>query len=210
MYKIIPIMSEPLTPQQQRVLAFIRDFMARESSAPTAKEIADRFGIAVKNGYYYLDLLERKGHLRRTPRLHRRIDLPGRGARSAPVRVPVLGSVPAGSPREAIELAQDELLLDASLAGEGEVFALRVSGDSMSGDHIADGDYVLVRCQADAADGEIVVAVLSGDATVKRLRKRDGGLLLEASNPAYPPIAVLADPESFRIAGKVVGLYRKL
>ncbi len=203
-------MNPPLTPQQQRVLSFIRDFMARESFAPTAKEIADRFGIAVKNGFYYLDLLQRKGYIRRTPNQHRRIEFPGSRAPSSPVRVPVLGSVPAGSPREAVELVRDELLLDASLTGDGEVFSLRVSGDSMSGDHIADGDYILIRCQSDASDGDIVVAVLSGDATVKRLRRRDGAVVLEASNPAYPPITVPADAASFRIAGKVVGVYRKL
>jgi repressor LexA len=210
MYIFIPIMPEPLTPQQQRVLSFIRDFVARESAAPTAQEIAERFGIAVKNGYYYLELLERKGHIRRTPNRHRRIGFPGARPLSPPVRVPVLGSVPAGSPREAIESAEDELLLDASLVGDGEVFSLRVSGDSMTGDHIADGDHVLVRCQPDAADGDIVVAVVGGDATVKRLRKRRGAVVLEPSNPAYPPIAVPADAPSFRIAGRVVGVYRKL
>lgn len=203
-------MNTPLTAQQRRVLSFIRDFMTTRPFAPTAKEIADRFGIAVKNGYYYLDLLERKGYIRRTPKQHRRIELTGASAPAAPVRVPVLGSVPAGSPREALETADEALLLDASLVGDGEVFSLRVTGDSMSGDHIREGDHVLVRCQPDAADGDIVVAVLSGDATVKRLRRRAGDVVLEASNPAYPPIVVPAGTPSFRIAGKVVGLYRKL
>ncbi|HEY5997589.1 MAG TPA: transcriptional repressor LexA [Candidatus Deferrimicrobiaceae bacterium] len=202
-------MNTPLTAQQRLVLSFIRDFMTTRPFAPTAKEIADRFGIAVKNGYYYLDLLERKGYIRRTPKQHRRIELTGAAA-APPVRVPVLGAVPAGSPREALELADGELLLDASLVGDGEVFALRVTGDSMTGDHIREGDHVLVRCQPDAADGDIVVAVLSGDATVKRLRRRAGNVVLEASNPAYPPIVVPAGAPSFRIAGKVVGLYRKL
>jgi repressor LexA len=203
-------MSAPLTPRQQQVLSFIRDFMARESFAPTAREIADRFGIAVKNAYYHLDLLDRKGHIRRTPNQHRRIDFPGAQALSRAVRVPVLGSVPAGSPREAIELVEGELLLDASLTGEGELFSLRVKGDSMIGDQIREGDHLLVRCQPDAADGDIVVAVVAGDATVKRLRRRGDAVVLEASNPAYPPIAVPADAASFRIAGKVVGVYRKL
>jgi repressor LexA len=202
-------MKTPLTAQQRLVLSFIRDCMTTRPFAPTAKEIADRFGIAVKNGYYYLELLERKGYIRRTPKQHRRIELTG-AASAPPVRVPVLGSVPAGSPREALELADGELLLDASLVGDGEVFALRVTGDSMAGDHIREGDHVLVRCQPDAADGDIVVAVVSGDATVKRLRRRAGDVVLEASNPAYPPIVVPAGAPSFRIAGKVVGLYRKL
>ena len=89
--------------------------------------------------------------------------------------MPVLGRVPAGSPREAIELVEEEFLLDPSLAGEGEVFALRVKGDSMEGAHIREGDYVLVRAQETAGDGEIVVAVVDGEATVKRIRRRNGG-----------------------------------
>ncbi len=203
-------MTSPLTPQQQRVLTFIRDFIERHRFAPTAKEIGGQFGIAEKNGFYYLDLLERKGYIRRLRHHPRRIELLGEPLHPAPVRVPVLGSVPAGSPREAVELHTDELLLDAGLVGEGELFSLRVTGDSMTGDHITEGDYVIVRCQPDATDGDIVVAVVSGDATIKRFRRRGEGVVLEASNPAYPPILVPADTPSFRIAGKVVGLYRKL
>ena len=184
--------------------------MARHRFAPTAKEIGERFGIAEKNGFYYLNLLERKGHIRRLRHHPRRIELLGELPSRIPVRVPVLGNVPAGSPREAVELHEDELLLDASLVGDGEVFSLRVTGDSMIGDQIREGDYLLVRCQPDAADGDIVVAVLSGDATVKRLRRGDNTIVLEASNPAYLPITVPPDTVSFRIAGKVVGVYRKL
>jgi repressor LexA len=125
------------------------------------------------------------------------------------VRVPVLGRVPAGPPREAVEEVEGELFLDPALLGEGEIFSLRVKGDSMTGAHICDGDYVLVRTQRNAEDGEIVVAVIDGEATVKRLRLREEKVRLEAANPAYPPIAVPAGAPSFRIAGKVVGVYRK-
>jgi repressor LexA len=124
--------------------------------------------------------------------------------------VPVLGRVPAGNPREAIELAEEELLLDPSLAGEGEIFALRVKGDSMEGAHICEGDYVLVRAQETAGDGEIAVAVVDGEATVKRIRRRNGGIRLEPANPAYQPVDVPENAPSFRIAGKVVGVFRKL
>jgi repressor LexA len=203
-------MTDPLTRQQERVLTFIRDFVERHRFAPTAREIGERFGIAEKNGFYYLALLERKGHLRRLRHHPRRIELLGEPPRHATVRVPVLGSVPAGNPREAVELQEDELLLDAALVGEGELFSLRVSGDSMTGDHITDGDYVIVRCQPDASDGDIVVAVVAGDATIKRFRRRGDGVVLEASNPAYPSIPVPADTPSFRVAGKVVGVYRKI
>lgn len=192
------------------MLTFLREFTLSHSFAPTAKEVADRFGIAEKNAFYYMELLGRKGYIRRHRKSPRRIEFLGEAALPVPLRVPVLGRVPAGSPREAIELAEEELLLDPSLAGEGEIFSLRVKGDSMEGAHICEGDYVLVRAQETAEDGEIVVAVVDGEATVKRIRQRNGGIRLEPANPAYPPVDVPEDALSFRIAGKVVGVFRKL
>jgi len=203
-------MVAPLTPTQRRVLDFLREFVERHRFAPTAREVADRFGIAVKNGFYYLELLERKGYIRRKRHHPRRIEFVGENLLRRAVRIPVLGRVPAGGPREAIEEVEGELLLDPDLVGEGEVFSLRVKGDSMTGAHICDGDHVLVRAQARAEDGEIVVAVIDGEATVKRFRRWKGKVRLEAANPAYPPIVVPAGAASFRIAGKVVGVYRKL
>ncbi|PWB64093.1 MAG: repressor LexA [Deltaproteobacteria bacterium] len=204
-------MAEPLTSSQRRVLDFLRESVTRNRFAPTAKEVAARFGIAEKNAFYYLEVLERKGHIRRRPHHPRRIEFTGEPLPRPPVRVPVLGRVPAGSPREAIEHVEEELFLDPALAGEGEVFSLRVKGDSMVGAHICEGDYVLVRAQADAADGEIVVAVVDGEATVKRLRREKGRIRLEAANPAYPPIVVPGRAaRAFRIAGKVVGVFRRI
>lgn len=199
-----------LTPTQRRVLDFLREFVERHRFAPTAQEIASRFGIAVKNGFYYLELLERKGYIRRKRHHPRRIEFVGEILSRRAVRVPVLGRVPAGGPREAVEEVEGELLLDPGLVGDGEVFSLRVSGDSMTGVHICDGDHVLVRAQAHAEEGEVVVAVIDGEATVKRFRRWRGKVRLEAANPAYPPIVVPDGTPSFRIAGKVVGVYRKL
>jgi len=203
-------MVAPLTPTQRRVLDFLREFVERHRFAPTAQEIASRFGIAVKNGFYYLELLERKGYIRRKRHHPRRIEFVGEALSRRAVRVPVLGRVPAGGPREAVEEVEGELLLDPGLVGDGEVFSLRVSGDSMTGAHICDGDHVLVRAQAHAEEGEVVVAVIDGEATVKRFRRWKGKVRLEAANPAYPPIVVPDGTPSFRIAGKVVGVYRKL
>src|SRR3990170_5016848 len=169
-------MVAPLTPTQRRVLDFLREFVERHRFAPTAREVAGRFGIAVKNGFYYLEVLERKGYIRRKRHHPRRIEFVGEGLSRPAVRIPVLGRVPAGGPREAVEEVEGEMLLDPGLAG----------------------------------DGEIVVAVIDGDATVKRLRRWKGKIRLEAANPAYPPIVVPAGAASFRIAGKVVGVYRKL
>ena len=203
-------MAVPLTPTQRRVLDFLREFVERHRFAPTAAEIAGRFGIAVKNGFYYLELLERKGYIRRKRHHPRRIEFVGENLSRSAVRIPVLGRVPAGGPREAIEEVEGELLFDPGLVGEGEVFSLRVKGDSMTGAHICDGDHVVVRAQARAEDGEIVIAVIDGEATVKRFRRWRGKVRLEAANPAYPPVVVPAGAPSFRIAGKVVGVYRKL
>jgi repressor LexA len=202
-------MAAPLTPMQRRVLDFLREFVERHRFAPTAQEIAVRFGIAVKNGFYYLELLERKGYIRRKRHHPRRVEFVGESLSRLALRVPVLGRVPAGGPREAIEEVEGELLLDPDLVGDGEVFSLRVKGDSMTEAHICDGDYVLVRAQAHAEEGEIVVAVIDGEATVKRFRRRKGQVRFEAANPAYPPIIVPPGAPAFRIAGKVVGVYRK-
>jgi repressor LexA len=217
MYVNIPIM-ETLTLSQRRVLSFLQEFATRNRFAPTAKEIAQEFGIAEKNAFYYLDLLERKGFLRRKRHHPRRIEFtPLADPYRPPRRVPVLGGVPAGSPREAIEHTGEELFLDPLLTGEGEVYALRVSGDSMTEAGIRDGDYVLVRPRETAEDGDIVVAVVDGEATVKRFRRTAGGVRLEAENPAFPALLLAAPPgeaaassAALRIAGKVVGLFRKM
>src|SRR3990172_6854370 len=145
-------MGNPLTPSQRQALTFIREFMAHHRFAPTAKEIADRFGIAEKNGFYYLDVLERKGYLRRGKHQPRRIELLGEPLPRSPVRVPVLGRIPAGSPSEAIE-------------------------------------------------------GIEGEARVKGLGRKRGKVRLEAANPAYPPLVVPVDSPSFRIAGKVIGVF---
>ncbi|MBI5576301.1 MAG: transcriptional repressor LexA [Deltaproteobacteria bacterium] len=200
----------PLTVSQRQVLTFIREFMARNRFAPTAREIAARFGIAEKNGFYYLDVLERKGYIRRGRHMARRIEFPDEPSHPVPIRVPVLGRVPAGNPLEAVEELEEELFLDPSLTGSGEIFSLRVKGESMMDAHIRDGDYVLVRSQQGADDGDIVVAVIDGEATVKRFSRQRGKIRLEAANPAYPTIIVPSDSSSFRIAGKVVGIYRKI
>lgn len=209
MYVNIQTMPMPLTAAQQRVLAFIREYVARNRFAPTAAEIAREFGIAEKNGFYYLSVLERKGHIRRRRHSPRLIEFPAGSAPRFPRAVPVLRRVPAEGHREADEPAE-EIALDPALTGEGNVFALRVRGDSMTGAHICDGDYVVVRAQDRVDDGAIAVAVVDGEATVKRVFRERGGVRLEAANPAHPPVLVSGRPPVFRIAGEVIGVVRKL
>src|SRR4030043_447821 len=111
-------MDRPLTDKQRSVLEFLRGFAPSRSFAPTAREGADRFGIAEKNAFYSLELLERKGYIRRHRKSPRRIEFLGEAALPSPLRVPVLGRVPAGSPREAIELAGEGEAVGPVVAGE--------------------------------------------------------------------------------------------
>jgi repressor LexA len=122
------------------------------------------------------------------------------------MNVPIVGRVTAGLPILAVENVDDYFPLPRSLAGEAESFMLRVSGESMVGAGILDGDYVIVRKQQAAANGEIVVAMIDDEATVKRLFRENGSVRLEPENPAYDPIV----SDSVAILGKVIGLVRKI
>lgn len=201
---------QPLTAMQERVLSFIREFVVRNRFAPTAAEIAAHFGIAEKNGFYYLAVLERKGYIRRRRHSPRLIEFAPDSPPRVPRAVPVVKAPATESLQEAAEPATRELAFDPALVGDGEVFALRVADGAMAGAHICEGDYVIVRAQADAEDGSIVVAVVNGEPTVRRISRGRGGLRLESASPAHPPVMVSGRPPWFRIAGKVVGVYRKL
>ncbi len=204
-----------LTDRERRVLDFIIARTRERGSAPTIREIGEAFQIRSTNGVrYYLTALERKGCIHRNRRLSRGIELAGGLAgRLFPgaVEVPVLGRVAAGQPILAVENVEDTLILDRSLTRDGVVFALTVSGDSMTGAGILAGDKVLVRQQAVASPGDIVVALLGDEATVKRYRPDPaaGRVVLEAENPAYAPIVVDSDGAvPFSLVGKVIGVVR--
>jgi repressor LexA len=157
----------------------------------------------------HLTALERKGYLNRFPGRRRAITvtqplLPLEGS------VPVLGRVAAGKPLLAVENQEGVLSLNADLLGAGAHFALKVQGDSMIEAGIEEGDHVIVRQQDEANPGDIVVALLGEEVTVKRLRKHGASLFLEAANAAYAPIPLTRQSSSPRILGVVVGLYRKL
>jgi repressor LexA len=122
--------------------------------------------------------------------------------------LPILGRVAAGRPLLAVENREGTLSLSTEMLGTGEHFALRVQGDSMIEAGISDGDYVIVRQQETANPGEIVVALLGEEVTVKRLRKKGATLFLEAANPTYAPIPLTGSSVTPRILGTVVGLYR--
>ncbi len=198
----------PLTARQEKLLRLIETIHATRGYVPSLQELAHAMGIASLQGVKdHLAALERKGYVRRTPGrrraievLHRLVPLTG--------SLPILGRVAAGRPLLAVENREGTLSLSPELLGTGEHFALRVQGDSMVEAGIRDGDYVIVRKQEAATPGEIVVALLGDEVTVKRLRKKGSALLLEAANPAYPPILLTRSSPPPQILGMVVGLYR--
>jgi repressor LexA len=205
-------MMKKLTARQQRVLDLTRDYIADKGYPPTLRELADGLGVGVTRGVVkHLEALERKGYLKRSPGASRGIELASRTAPQArdAALVPVLGRVPAGPMELAVEEYDDSLVLDQSVAGEG-TFLLRVTGDSMSGDHITIGDLVLVKKQETAESGDLVVAMVEDEATVKRLRKTRGRVILEPSNPDYLPMEFDSNSPDLSIIGKVKAVVRLL
>ena len=202
-----------LTEREQRVLDFIVGRTREKGSPPTIREIGEAFQIASTNGVrYYLSALERKGYIARNRRVSRGIELVG-GLSNAlmpdVVQIPVLGRVAAGLPLLATENVEDTLVLDRSIVRDGTVFALTVQGESMKDAGILPGDKVLVRQQATAEAGEIVIALIDDEATVKRYRPEAGRIVLEAENPAFSPIIVEDDGAvQFSIVGRVIGVVR--
>jgi repressor LexA len=205
-------MMKKLTARQQRVLDLTRDYIADKGYPPTLRELADGLGVGVTRGVVkHLEALERKGYLKRSPGASRGIELASRTAPQArdAALVPVLGRVPAGPMELAVEEYDDSLVLDQSVAGEG-TFLLRVTGDSMSGDHITIGDLVLVKKQETAESGDLVVAMVEDEATVKRLRMTRGRIILEPSNPDYLPMEFDSNSPDLSIIGKVKAVVRLL
>jgi len=198
----------PLTARQEKLLRLIETTQAQRGYAPSLQELAQAMGIASLQGVKdHLAALERKGYVRRTPGRRRAIEVLHR---LVPLEssLPILGRVAAGRPLLAVENREGTLSLSPELLGTGEHFALRVQGDSMIEAGITDGDYVIVRQQEVANSGEIVVALLGEEVTVKRLQKKGSALFLEAANPAYTPIRLIGSSPPLRILGTVVGLYR--
>lgn len=205
-------MSE-LTARQRHILEFIRKTAGDRGYPPSVREIGDAVGLQSPSSVHaQLATLARLGYLRKDPTRPRAIrvamDAAGvpidtRGVRS----VPLVGQIAAGAPIIAQEHIEEALPLPEELLGSGTLFALRVKGDSMIEAGIFDGDIVVVREQPTADDGEIVAALVDGEeATVKRLRRRGGRVLLEAANPAYAPI----EADEVRVLGRVVTVLRKL
>ncbi len=222
-----PVDAEGLTARQRRILEVIRDALADRGYPPSIREIADRVGLASSSSAaHQLKVLQAKGFLFRDPHRPRALEVrlpesmvpatptqparivePDFPAPSAPsVEVPILGRIAAGGPILAEQVVEDVFTLPKQLVGEGTLFLLEVKGDSMIEAAICDGDYVVVRQQPDAINGDIVAALLGEEATVKTFKRTPGQVWLMPHNPAYQPI----DGNEASILGKVVAVLRRV
>ncbi|MFI0960815.1 transcriptional repressor LexA [Streptomyces sp. NPDC021080] len=202
-----------LTARQAAIVRYITESVARQGYPPSMREIGQAVQLSSTSSVaHQLGALEHKGVLYRDPHRPRAYRVrpswaPDLGARSsAPAEVPLVGRIAAGAPLLADEMVEDVYSLPRQVVGEGELFALTVSGDSMIEAAICDGDIVTVRKQDSAEHGDIVAALLEDEATVKVLHRQDGQVWLMPRNPAFAPIP----GDGARILGKVVGVLRLL
>jgi len=208
-----------LTARQRLILDVIRASVEHRGYPPSVREIGEAVGLlSTSSVAHQLTTLQKKGYLRRDPNRPRAVDVrmpePEEPSTSAeeiaahptPTYVPVVGRIAAGQPILAEQTVEQIFPLPRELVGDGTLFLLKVTGDSMIEAAIADGDWVVVRQQPVAENGDIVAAMIDGEATVKTFRRRDGHVWLIPHNPAYPPI--LADDAT--VLGRVVAVLRKL
>jgi len=200
-------MRKQLTKRQQEVLDYIKNHVQTAGYPPTVREIGGAFKISEKGAYDHLRAIERKGYIKRTARKNRAIEvldfIPIH--RKEVIEVPIVGRIAAGEPLLATQNIEGTLPLSKEMVGEEEFFALRVKGLSMIEAGIFNGDYVIVKQQSSAEQGEIVVALLDDEATVKRFYRNNNHIRLQPENPAMNPIVV----KEVTILGKVVALFRR-
>ena len=211
-----------LTPRQRTILDVIRASVTTRGYPPSIREIGDAVGLTSTSSVaHQLRTLEKKGYLRRDPNRPRAVDVRGADEVAAsaivtdvagsdalpePTFVPVLGRIAAGGPILAEEAVEDVFPLPRELVGEGSLFLLRVVGQSMVDAAICDGDWVVVRQQSTANNGDIVAAMIDGEATVKTFKRKGSQVWLMPHNPAFDPIP----GNEAAVLGKVVTVIRKI
>jgi repressor LexA len=202
-----------LTPVQEKVFNFLKDHLREKGFPPTLREIASHFGLqGPKAPQKTLNILERKGYIHKVPGGSRAIEILGHPSvrLTQILPVPIVGRVQAGEPILAIENIEGYINLDRSLALSEDVFLLRVQGDSMIDAHIQDGDFAMVKPQPTAENGEIVVALIEDEATIKRIFQKRDLIRLEPANPKMEPIVIRKGDKKVTIVGKVIGIFRKI
>ena len=202
---------DDVTPRQRRILDFIRSTVRERGYPPTVREIGEAVGLTSSSSVHsQLANLERRGLLHKDPTKPRAIGLASGPSGDPGTQIPLLGRIAAGAPVLAAENVEEYLSVPSGFAADHDHFALRVTGESMVGAGILDGDVVVVRGQDAADDGDVVAVLLPGpaedEATVKRLRRRGGRVLLQPENPSMEPFEI----GDGRIVGKVVAVLRKL
>ncbi|MCB1183040.1 transcriptional repressor LexA [bacterium] len=198
-----------LTPRQAQILTYITEYSEENGYAPTLQEIGERFGLSsVATVHKHISHLVDKGFLKRERRnASRDLAVVGQEGTSGLTQVPLLGTVAAGLPIEALE-DQEQINLPDEWLGRGRTFALRVRGDSMIDEQIRDGDTVVVEARETARNGETVIALVDGDSvTVKQYYREGARIRLQPANPAVPVIIV--PEEKVRIQGVVIGVLRR-
>lgn len=198
-----------VTPRQLQILRYIRDSRSRQGYSPTMQEIGDQFGLSKVTVFEHVGALVKKGLLIRGLKHSARslqVSPDAKFEDEVSSRLPLVGRIAAGGPIEAIEDRQS-LDIEELFGKPGETFVLEVAGDSMIGDHIRDGDYVVCRRASRARNGQIVVALLQdGDATLKRFYREKSRIRLQPANPDFKPIYV----KKLNIQGVVTGVIRKM
>lgn len=206
-------MNTTLTEKQADFLSFLKKYLQERGYPPTVRESMEGLGLSstsiVKK---YFDILERKGYIRRQSHSPRAIEIVDTAvARNSEIMsVPIVGKVRAGVPHPVVEDIEGYLSVDKTLCRSNNIFLLRVVGDSMIDAHIQDGDLVLVKPQPVANNGEIVVAIIDDEATVKRFYKNDGTIRLKPEHPTMQPITIKEGQADVSIVGRVAAVIRKL
>ena len=209
--------TEPLTLRQKQVLNLIRRHLSTDGAPPTIRELREDLALKSLRGVtVHLDALVRKGYIQRSRnargiRLMRETSREIAPVTPVPVLIPVVGRIAAGAPLLAEQHIEERLAVDPRWIPGPGCFAVVVHGDSMINAGISSGDYVVVRPQQEADNGQIVAVLIEGEATVKKFYREKGGRIrLQPENPVLDPIFIHPKDHSIRILGKVVGLFRKM
>lgn len=200
---------QPLTRRQREILDFLAEFIKHRGYAPSLEEIGRRFGLtSLATVHKHLTNLEEKGFIRRARNRSRSVELvPTRVGRRA-IELPLLGTVAAGVPIEAVAGSETIAVPEDIVAVRDTYYALRVSGNSMIDEQIRDGDVVIVKDRKSADNGEMVIALLDdADVTLKKFYRDSGRIRLQPANPELPPLVV--EPDRVQIQGVVVGVMRR-
>lgn len=202
-------MSKEITKIQKSILEYISDEKSRKGILPSLSDIASHFGYRNRSTVReHLLALEKKGYIKRSPKLSRSIEL--LLEKQLFVQRPVLGEVAAGSPLTIYPDAIDTVNLPKIVKTPGESFLLKVKGDSLKDAYIFSGDIIIVNPNLTPKNGQIIAAILEDAAVVKRFYKKENSIELHSENPEYKPIIIPKTEQKFRVVGVVIGIYRSM